>query len=338
MNTFAERKDALERLKWEFVLEEPPYDTQDLELFKFVRLPLTPYEWCRLCMRDENEDSEYVAGCCGTMSAVQDTVNEWFRNGGRVHVKELVELGEAMRDHGDFEEFKDTTPENITKEIEAFLHRRESFSAWRKIGLLYQIVKDHYEPEGAKDPPHVIKDDLERAFMLVHRMAWSFGMGDFFKKTSTLSQTQSNAQRIMRLFRFVPALRQIYEHVQELTPEAIEGWALVNHGEVVENTYGLCIYATKTEAERAFRLIEQAHQQKTPEKSSPKFQKREFKIRAVRVSTDKGIEFLEPGILPLHSEIRSQDLPHWLEEEPDNVEDPFEQWGEAAKWFSKKEQ
>src|SRR5690606_32489037 len=103
METFEKRKAALERLEWNFILE---YEYRgknrdrtkvELELFHAVQLPLSPHDWVRLCRRNSEE---YIGGCCGNMSAVQDILNEWFREDGWVNAHELVDLGESMRDHG----------------------------------------------------------------------------------------------------------------------------------------------------------------------------------------------------------------------------------------------
>lgn len=149
MNAFEQRKAILENLEWDFTLEYEyrgkPGDRKEfkLELFDAVQIPLTPEEWCRLCMRDS---SEYVGGCCGNMSAVQDVLNEWFREGGWVKVHELVDLGEAMRDHGD-DDFKDVDSSDLNGKVGDFLNIKKSqelnLSAWSKIALLYHAGATH---------------------------------------------------------------------------------------------------------------------------------------------------------------------------------------------------
>lgn len=382
MKNFAERKAALETLGWKYTVEkeyrgEAPREKHSLEIFKEVRLPLTPEDWCVLCMREGDEyvaeltpwkprrGGEYIGGCCGNMSAVQDQLNAWFRDGGWVKVHDLVELGEAMRDHGD-EDFSEQPPETVAEGVKAFVFMRDHpdptrcFSAWGKIGLLYQLVKDHYVPEAKLRGQYV--DDLEQSFMLVSRMSWTFGMGNFFTRGNATSNTTNNAQKLMRLFRFVPALQQIYERIQEIAPEPVEGWAVVDqehNGDVAENGYGLCVYATKPEAERIIKLFQEAEAQ-YEEKLSPSTQEARFKARAVRISIDKGLEFLEPGTAP-RPKIKKNRKPHWVTEETDNVSDLFEQytksrynltkehdssaylearmaWSEAAEYFGQNEE
>lgn len=347
MKTFAERKATLERLGWKVSVEteyrgEVPRQPHNLEIFKSVRLPLTPRDWCRLCMR-ESEDylsveteegtkceySEYVGGCCGNMSAVQDTLNGWFRDGGWVEVRDLVELGEAMRDHGD-ESFEELSPEKLTEAVDNYLKFQEQpketqyWKAWGKIALLYHLVKDHYVPEAKTRGQY--GDTLEQSFKVVSRMAWTFGMGDFFTRDRGTSATTDNAQKTMRLFRFVPALHEVYERVRELAPEPVEGWAIVDeehNGDVAENGYGMCVYATKREAQRIIDLFKRAEEE-YEEKPSRNLENR-FKLRAVRISVDKGLEFLEPGTQP-RPKIKKRRRPHWLEEETDSVEELFEQY------------
>jgi len=347
MKTFAERRAALEKLGWQIDLEseyrgKPGVDREryGLELFDSVRLPLTPRDWCRLCMREgeqylavETEEgtryerSEYIGGCCGNMSAVQDVLNGWFRDGGWVEAHELVALGEAMRDHGD-KDFEDIQPDELAKRVETFLEAEDKpSSAWTKLSLLYHLVKDHYKPK-IFSAQSLRSDELEGAFRLVSRMAWTFGMGDFFTRESPLTNTTKEAQKVMRLYRFMPAFKLLYERARELVPEPIEGWALVDlqkgEGEVAENGYGYCIYATKPEAQRILDLMENARSQykERPPRDLEKFS---LKIRAVRVSLDKGIEFLDEGEEP-KPRIKWERRPSWLKEDVEDVEMLFKQY------------
>lgn len=361
METFAERKAALERLGWKYSLEYEyrgevgkGRQSYDLELFTSVRLPLTPRDWCRLCMREGDEylgvetekgtryeDSEYVGGCCGNMSAVQDTLNGWFRDGGWVSAHEIVAIGEAMRDHDDAT-FDDIAPEELAKQVEevASLEPKEGqyLPAWRKIALLYHLIKDHHKP----DPPtaqHLRTDEIEGAFHLVSRLSWAFGMGDFFSRGSSTTGTTEQVQKIMRLYRFLPAFKVIHERARELAPEPIEGYAIVDleqgEGEVAENHYGYCIYATKPETQRVLELINRAREQY--EESEPRnFAESKLRLRAVRVSIDEGIEFLDEGEGP-KARIKWKRRPSWLKEDVEDVEMLFEQYCQQRSRLSPRE-
>jgi len=51
----------------------------NVNLFRNILLPFTAQEWCSICMR---EGEDYLGGCCGNMSAMQDIIQEVFRNSG----------------------------------------------------------------------------------------------------------------------------------------------------------------------------------------------------------------------------------------------------------------
>jgi len=64
MKTFAERKAALDRLGWKYHVEteyrgEVPRKPHDLEIFKSVRLPLTPRDWCRYKLSKDQDSRAY---------------------------------------------------------------------------------------------------------------------------------------------------------------------------------------------------------------------------------------------------------------------------------------
>jgi hypothetical protein len=361
MKTFAERKAALERLGWKFHVEteyrgEVPRQPHDIELFKSVRLPLTPRDWCRLCMREGEdylsiqtsdgeryENSEYVGGCCGNMSAVQDTLNEWFRDGGWVDVDKFVELGEAMRDHGD-EEFNDLSAEQLAERVDACVKLQENpptavyTTAWGKLALLYQLVKDHYVPELPKAPASHT-DEVKSAFHLVSRMAWAFGLADMFSQGTIATQTTESAQKLMRFYRFLPALKIVAERSEQVAPEPLEGWAIVDlskgEGEVAENRVGLCVYATKLEAQRVLDLFEEADKQYEEGERRP-LRKRSYKLRPVRVSWQNGLEFLDDGAEP-QARIPWKRKPSWLEDEVEDVEMLFDQYAKTRYQMDKDE-
>src|SRR5690606_35974603 len=139
-------------------------------------------------------------------------------------------------------------------------------SAWWKIALLYHIVKDYYKPKAPK-AQSLNSNEIEGALLMINRLSWSIGMDDFFKKSSSAqrSPTTESAQKIMRLYRFLPAFKTVHERLRELAPESVEGYAIVDldkgEGEVAENGLGYCIYATRSEAERYLGFIQKGRDQ-----------------------------------------------------------------------------
>lgn len=366
MKTFGEKKAALERLGWRVSLADeyrgkPGVDRQkhDLDLFSYVRLPLTPQDWCRLCMgddaegapalacgeQDENGEELYWALDCygwshSDLKEPRRILRSWFYEGGHVSISELVQFGEFVRDHGDdfWEEgtnpFKDRTPEEIAEYVGYGV--KGELSPLGKIAVCYHLTKDHYLPD-VPEAQHERQDEISGAFHLVHSMAYVFGMGDFFTNRTWETKTTEDANLTMRLRRFVPALKIVYERVKEIVPESIEGWALVDleagEGEVAENGLGYCIYATKAEAERLLEQWREGQRQHedeccTPRKLRDKPIDERIKIRAVRVSFEDGIEFLDEGAEP-KPRIQWKRKPHWYQTETEDLRMLFHQYCET---------
>lgn len=135
-----------------------------LPQFSDVLLPLTPTQWCNLAM---NEGEDYVGGCCGSSSAIQDMVEYWFRfDSGWASTMGLHELSERWVSHGDgywesvearvaFEDhhglardmWKAGTLEGAVEWVTTHRDEFQSMSAWDVILLCYFIVKDFSAPK-----------------------------------------------------------------------------------------------------------------------------------------------------------------------------------------------
>lgn len=349
---FEKSKELLDLLGWRYSATETRF-TQ-------VWLPLTPEDWCALCMREEagylsnrkDEDgdavyraSEYMGGCCGSMSYVQDQLNGWFRDGGYVSAQEFVELGKAMRDHncgGESESYesvdailkspyvldailrienRDLLPLLIQK-VHKEVHRTD---AWIKLALLYQLIGEDYAPKAPK-AQFIKRSELQAAFHTVANFSYVFGLRDFMDSEHT-PRTKKNAQLIMMMAKFLPALRIVHERAHELCPEPIKGWALIDlsvgEGEVAETMTGPCIFATKTEADTMVRIQREYDEEEEKETS----RRAQLKVRPVSLSLEKGLEFLDDGEAP---SLRAfWPWPHWVTEP---VEDIHMLWEQYAKY------
>lgn len=374
MKTFGEKKAAFERLGWHVSLVdeyrgEPGVDrkTYDLDLFSSVRLPLTGQDWCRLCMgddaegcpalaageQDENGEELYYVPAAygwshGELKEARRILRGWFYEGGHVDIDELVRFGEFVAEHGDdywpegTNPFKAPTPKELDEYVEYGI--KSELSPIGKIAICYHLTKDHYLPK-VPEAQHERRDELKGAFHLVHSMAWVFGMGDFFTDRSYSSATTDRANDTMRLRRFVPALKLVYERVKDLVPDPIEGWALVDldqgEGEVAENGLGYCIYATKVEAERLLEQWREGQRQHedeccTPRRLRDKPIDERIKIRAVRVSLEKGIEFLDEGAEP-RPRVKWKRKPSWYETETEDLQMLFDQYCETRVFLCQKD-
>lgn len=356
-------------VKSEYRGHAPDREPHDLEIFSSVVLPLTGNDWVRLCAHAEREGypsclrteeknddgqhlyerSEYLDWDEGPLEEAQRRVQIWLYRGGCIGVEELVEVGDALRERGDDQwgkgernPFAERTPEALAEAVEFRLANPEAwFPAWTKIALLYHLVRDHYEPE-IPNAQHERTDELEGAFRLVSRMAWVFGIGDLFSNRTLKTGTTEAANYLIQLYRFLPAFNVVYERARRLAPEPVEGWALVDleagEGEVAENRLGYCIYATRAEAERIVGLWRRSRAQREDECCTPvnlrKPVDEKIGIRAVRVSLDQGIEFLDEGAEP-KPRVKWKARPHWYEEETEDVTMLFEQYAQTRSLFSR---
>lgn len=367
MRTFAERRAALERLGWkvsvatEYRGTPPDRREHELELFSYVRLPLTARDWVRLCVKDDStlpealaveergpdgeplyEGSEYVGWREGPARTAQSKVLAWLMDGGGASVADLVAVGELMRD-ADIDDpednaFTDRDPETLGGLVNWAVENRDDLTAWGKIALLYHLVKDHHEPE-VPEAQHANVTDLDAAFHTVGHMSWALGVRDLFMTMPTT--TQADASMVVRLFRFVPALRTVLERIGEIAPGPVDGWALVDlaagPGEIAENGNGPCVFATRAECERLLEMWRRSRDEHEDEVSTPRKLREPVEgrigIRPVRVSVERGIEFIDDGPpSATRPNRRPERRPHWLTED---VEDPhmlFDQFIESRVW------
>jgi len=367
MRTFKQRREALDRLGWKVTVATeyrgtpPNREQHDLDLFSHVRLPLTARDWVRLIVPDNAgppealivdargqdgealyERSEYVGWEEG--KEAQRAVLGWLLDGGGTSVADLVTVGELMRDHfgNDPEEnsFADRSPEELAEVVELTAREnRDDLTAWGKIALLYHLVKDHYTPE-VPEAQHANRTDLDAAFHTVGHMSWAFGVRDLF--TAPVAETQENATLLVRMARFIPALRTVHQRIDEIFCGPVEGWALVDlhagPGEIAENGNGLCVFSTRAECERLMDLWRQMQHEYEDDVCTPPRLRgtpvdQRIGIRPVRISLETGIEFLDDGAPPAQRPARKAERrPHWLRED---VEDPhmlFDQFFKGTVW------
>ncbi len=295
---FETRVKMLEGLGIEFVLEQewrpekPPREPHDLDIFRSVLLPLTAEEWCELCMR---EGSAYMGGCCGTMSYMQDTVSSWFRfESGWVEVRELAEVAEDFISHGD-EDWWNKSEDDIVDAKTKW----KSIDIWDKISIVWAIVKDYYSPRKLaaprQDKPHP-EEAVHLLSSALYSMSWDHITDGGIEKAS--SQAQGNY--IFKLTKVLPAIKILYEQIEELNIGPLEGFALIekDKGEdaICTNRLGYCIYKTMDEVQNILDLWEQQRAEyESPERdnSVKKLVQDEYVVRPVKISLENGIEFTD---------------------------------------------
>lgn len=273
---------------YEYRGEPPNRDRCDLSLFTHVQLPLTPEEWCQLCM---SSGDCYIGGCCGSSSAVQDHVNSIFRD-GCARIVDLAEIAEAMIYHDGESSFFGPAKKPLPQLVEQFA----GMDPWEKIALTWHLVKDYYRP----DVPYAIRKDIpevERATSALRDGLTYLDICRMFDRGKDISD-QDAAEMMLVVYRMLPSLKTLNEKIDELAPPPFEGFAIIDKEkgpeEVAKNGRGLCIFKDRAEVDRLFALWRQdedEHQEKRGNRKVPIDEK--LGVRRVRVSSDKGLEFLD---------------------------------------------
>jgi hypothetical protein len=107
---------------------------------------------------------------------------------------------------------------------------------------------------------------------------------------------QKTASQILNMHRVLPDLKYVMDHVDQLDLKPIEGVAVVVRatGKIPSNAYGSCIYYTEEEANKTLDLWRKADD--TYEDTychTPVNADETYELKKVRVSLEKGIEFLK---------------------------------------------
>jgi hypothetical protein len=274
----------------------------DVPCFTRVRLPLSPLEWCQVCMRD---GWHYAGGCCATCSAIQDILSHAFRFGsGWIDMQELGDMAQLWEEHGEGDQIVKFSEEPDEFHHKAFVDSR--LDPWEKIALVWHIAKNFYEPR----VPGAYGDhlrELDKAVSLlgsslhalsIHRM---FDQNEIHtlegQKVLEGQKSQDQASWLIILSRILPALKTLNEQIDQLGPPPMEGWALIDLEKgpdaVASNGLGLCLYRTEEEVEHLLQLWrEQEGQREEKTERKGKIDDR-IRVRRVRVTREKGIEFLD---------------------------------------------
>ncbi len=214
-----------------------------------VRLPLSPVEWCHIAMR---EGHDYVGGCCGHTSAMQDIINGTFRDGGWIDARHFRELAELAEHHEGFDEFtEDTKPEF-----------RDEASPWEKIGVVWRVAKDTLSL-GKMDKPHP-RDvhDFDDAVWIVGGSLRLISMAKFFigDDKDSMANAQRHANHAYNMLQVLPVLRTVYQHLEKVGEDAYRGFGVRKKGtdDPISNAHGLCLYPERKHAEELFKIWREA--------------------------------------------------------------------------------
>jgi hypothetical protein len=214
-----------------------------------VAVPWSDSEWCQTCMRD---GEQYIEGCCGNTSAMQDRLNGAFRDSGWLDAADLLYVGNLAQTHEGFELFVEGMSDT---DFNAHLARWDELDPWEKLGLCYQATYPLLKPRSYELPrlgrPETDEEHSMRALeSTLARLDWA----DLFS-----DQDERGRQRHANLLRLkAQALgpAQTLVRALEENAERFDGYAVVDpeNERVLVDTYGLCIFDNEAEAQRSIEL------------------------------------------------------------------------------------
>ncbi len=267
------------------VPRESRWDTTKIDS---ISLPFTPEEWCSLAMRD---GEDYMGGCCGNLSALQDYVNAAFRDSGHIGGHEFLEIALIAKEHDGFEEFK----VGLTQEkYDEALTRWEKMHPWQKMALLYHATKTKLHPQRYEhDLNSNRKDNIENCFDTLQVGLSFLRYSDMFARGEDDSK-QKHAGRLVQLARIMPAAKKTID-LLSANIEVFEGVAIVEVGtdRVLTNSFGMCLYDSAAKAGEIIELWcrNDKNRETIPNEEPQKPTRELVEIRPIRVTVEKGLEF-----------------------------------------------
>lgn len=280
-----------------------------------LRLPFSPEEWCSLCMC---EGDNYVGGCCGTLSAVQDKVEYAFRHrSGWVDGEVLGEVAELMASHDCDDSAFQKAPDDLVAAVEDARRswagpfgraaRGTSPTPWDKLALLYHLTKDYLRakvPSSAGkhlSPLEAAMHTLARALdHLSYERVFGRGQerGENGRPNGRLT-SQGEANRLRTLYKLLPALRVVQDGIAALDTGPFVGFALVEKraeaqpDAIAENSLGPCIYHTREEVDANLARWREQEAQYEEKAARLGTVDERIGVRPIRISRERGLEFLD---------------------------------------------
>jgi hypothetical protein len=304
--------------KWD-TNEDGTRELKPRPYFSAVKLPLSPVQWFGIA---SNAGNFYIGGCCGSASQIQDIVCSWFRHADEwVKPIELAELAERQANHHEPEQdalyYWDAMDDDkvfaLVEKYGAYQRgdtkipgdENTVVDPWFVICLVWHLVKNHYvlaQPESAL-PDHI--SPLDKSLRIVEHVSFAYSMKRIFSKADSapkiIPDGQEKANLNLAMYRFIPAIKHVYEEAHKISPGPFNGWAVIDKtaGEkgltVVKNGGGYCLYETKEEIEGLFDRW-QKQQDETRDAWNKQLPVRErLGIRPVRVTLEDGLVFTDTG-------------------------------------------
>lgn len=248
--TFADAKALLDAFGLPFSAllevegERPNRYEVERPLFKSVGFGLTPEDWVQVASLSGDD---YLGGCCGLLSGVQDQICAWFRfDPEQVRVSELQEVADAMGRHdGSESPFVNFPWDKIDAGVPNPLWKLDR---WERMALAWAIVRDHADA-GLQDTHKLaVRQDLEpldQALGQVSDLARALSFHRMFhRRDEGFLASQEGALDVLHVGQVLPPLRILLAGL-EAAAQPLEGLAMVDltqDGAVCTNGVGLTLF------------------------------------------------------------------------------------------------
>lgn len=302
MSDFARRREMLEALGVQYWVEQemrgpvgPERKYYDLELFKQVRPPFSAETWMSLCT---NEGENYMGGCCGTMSALQDKMNYWFRFDNQyLDTKELEEAEGYWLNHPDGAGLWIPKEGQTLEDIFGYAKTNwDKLRPWDKLGTIWNIVKGYHNLESIGHSTHPSFSEFDDALSTTSNLSWALSWAKHSKDDSSTF----TANQKITLARVLPAINTVYNTLQDMleNEKPFNGFVLIDlshegYENISRSRHGLSVFATLEETNKALD-DQQEYEDKYKERyhgDKSKQVRERFGIRPVRITLEKGLEF-----------------------------------------------
>ncbi len=264
-----------------------------------VFLNLSPKDWCQIAMR---EGDEYIGGCCGTTSAMQDVVNGIFRDGGHADADSMYTLGQYAKSHPDG--FEDWAKEFTQAEFDERCGKWKKLKGWDKITLCWHAVRDKIKAYSHNMQP-IVQDnrpdlderrEIDELYSSIHYLHYS-DSGLFKPKEDKTGQHAANdALMFAKLY---PGAKKLIAKLEADFTTWI-GFAIVEKARpevITHNGYGACLYNTEADVREVIKLWDRDERSEKSEREKPPPEERVSKrvlIRPVTISVKGGVVFGAP--------------------------------------------
>jgi len=246
-------------------------------------------DWASLTRRD---GYDYIGGCCGTMSYVQDIICEWWRANEPVRINDVYEVVRALHQHagGDKSDspwqyaLTSQVPETVAK----LISEKSELEPWDRVAIAWHMLKDFvdlgYDLRGSRED----KTEVEQAIATLGQSARYLDLCSLFRNGDSTEAQRLNdrASTLLQAARMRPALVTVLSGLEQIVRDPVEGFAIEQmqggtetdpKWTICTNNFGLAVFPTEEEANNIIKASYESRAQ---------YQAREpdhFRVRHVRI-------------------------------------------------------